>query len=96
MIKSSKQEERQHEVEMADAILGYLAEHPRASDTMEGIAEWWIMRHEVRVEVNTLERILRQLINSGLLEKTEVGDQALYHLKAKGNRQHASEDELLE
>lgn len=83
MSKPSKQnEESLREEEMADAVLGYLAEHPRASDTFEGIAEWWIMRHRVRVEVNTLKRILRQLTSSGLLERSGGGDKARYHLKA--------------
>lgn len=82
---SKKVEKRWGEEEMADAIFGYLAEHPHASDTMEGIAEWWIMRHQIRVEVDTLKRILRQLTSSGLLEKTGVGDKARYHLKAKGD-----------
>ena len=89
MSKPSKQnEERLREEEMADAVLGYLAEHPRASDTFEGIAEWWIMRHQVRVEVNTLKRILRQLIDSGLLEKNEGGGTARYHLKATEDGSH--------
>ncbi|MDZ7288481.1 MAG: hypothetical protein ONB44_00940 [candidate division KSB1 bacterium] len=79
----------EQEKQMADAILGYLAEHPRASDTLEGIAEWWIMRHQVRVEVNTLERILRQLTNSGLLEKTGLGDNPRYILKIKIDESHS-------
>jgi hypothetical protein len=29
-------------------ILAYLAEHPQAMDTIEGIAEWWVRRQEVR------------------------------------------------
>jgi hypothetical protein len=83
---SKRDDGRHEEKKMADAILGYLAEHPRASDTLEGIAEWWIMRHQVRVEVNTLKRILRQLTDSGLLEKSGVGDEACYHLKGEGDR----------
>jgi hypothetical protein len=83
---SSKQEEaRRPEDETVEAILRYLEEHPRASDTLEGIAEWWIMRHQVRVEVNTLMKILRQLTERELLEKTGVGETARYRLKAKGN-----------
>ena len=82
-------EEQSTEKEAAEAILGYLAEHPRASDTLEGIAEWWIMRHQVRVEVNTLKKILRQLTDSDLLEKTGAGETARYHLKARENRAHS-------
>jgi hypothetical protein len=78
-------EKRWGQEEIADAIFGYLTEHPQASDTLEGIAEWWIMRHHVRVEINTLKRILRELTNSGLLEKTGAGEKACYHLKPRGD-----------
>jgi len=68
------------EEELADAVLEYLAENPRASDTVEGIAEWWIMRQRVRAEVKTLSKVLRRLTKTGRLEKIGEGDRALYHL----------------
>ena len=68
------------EEELTDAVLEYLAENPRASDTLEGIAEWWIMRQRVRAEVKTLAKVLRQLTKTGRLEKIGKGDEALYHL----------------
>lgn len=61
--------------------MNYLAENPHASDTLEGIAEWWIMRQQVRVEIDTLENALHQLINGGFLEKIGEGKKAQYHLK---------------
>ena len=77
-----KKDKLRHEKEMTEAILEYLKEHPRASDTLEGIAEWWIMRRQVRVEIKTLQKVLRQLIKSELLEKIGEGKEAIYHLKA--------------
>lgn len=68
---------------MTEAILEYLKEHPRASDTLEGIAEWWIMRQQVRVEITTLQKVLRQLLKNDLLEKIGKGREAIYQLKAK-------------
>lgn len=73
------------EQEMADAVLGYLAEHPEASDTLEGIAEWWLMRQRVRVEVDTLKRVLRYLTNSGQLEELGKATNPQYRLKAKSH-----------
>ena len=89
-----KKDTRQHEKEMTEAILEYLAEHPRASDTLEGIAEWWIMRQLVRVEIKTLQKVLRQLMKSGLLEKIGEGNEAIYHLKAKEDVPPESANEL--
>lgn len=78
------------EKELTEAILEYLAEHPQASDTLEGIAEWWVMRQQVRVEIKTLAKVLHRLTGSGLLEKVGHGEEALYHLKAKEGGQQPS------
>lgn len=84
MSNPSKQDdERRREKEMADAIVGYLVEHPHASDTLRGVAEWWIMRQQVRAEVNMLKKVLRQLTESGVLEEMGEGDNRRYRLKAR-------------
>ena len=84
MRKLAKQEAmRWHEEDVADVILKYLAEQPQASDTLKGIAEWWIMRQQVRVEVNTLDKVLRQLTENGVLKEFGEGDNRQYRLKAK-------------
>jgi hypothetical protein len=69
------------EEELAEAILQYLADHSRAMDTLAGIAEWWIPRQQVRIEVNTLVRVLRRLCDDGLLECQGSGEHALYRLR---------------
>lgn len=89
-----KKDERRHEKEMTEAILEYLKEHPRASDTLEGIAEWWIMRQQVRVEIKTLQKVLRQLMKSDLLEKIGAGKEAIYHLRAKEDAPLGSANDL--
>jgi len=80
---------RWREKEIADAIVEYLAEHPQASDTLEGVAEWWIMRQQVRAEVNTLKKVLRQLTKSGVLEEIGKGDIPRYRLKAREDDLHS-------
>ncbi len=82
-------DERRHEEELADIVLGYLAEHPAASDTLEGIAEWWIMRQQTRVEVTTLAKVLRRLTESSLLEKIEGGDSPRYRLRIQDRGPHS-------
>ena len=45
--------------ELATAVQAYLADHPAAMDTQEGIAEWWLLRQRVQIEVSRVERVLR-------------------------------------
>lgn len=61
--------------------MGYLAEHPQAMDNVQGIAEWWMMRQQVRVDVKTLVRVLQQLVDQGLIEKVDSPNGPLYRLR---------------
>jgi hypothetical protein len=69
------------ERQVDEAILAYLAEHPEAMDTPEGIAEWWLMRHQVRTGVSVIVRALRRLTDSGVLEELGGGDVRRYRLR---------------
>jgi hypothetical protein len=72
---------RRRDVELARAILEYLSEHPDAQDTAEGIASFWVMRQEVKEEVEGVLRVLSELTDRGQLEAIRRGDQVLYRLK---------------
>jgi hypothetical protein len=74
---------QQDEAELAEAILEYLSEYPHAMDTLEGIAEWWVMREQVRVEVDALVRVLQQLTKDGLLEEIGPDDNPRYRLRSQ-------------
>jgi type II secretory pathway component PulJ len=72
---------RQEEAELAKAILDYLADHPDAQDTAEGIASFWVMRQKVKDEVNDVAKVLRRLTRNGRLERLKRGNNVLYRLK---------------
>jgi len=74
--------ELRHQEELKKAILEYLSEHPNAMDTMVGIADWWLMRNQVRVQISLLDKVLRQMTASNFLEAQGTGGQKLYRLKA--------------
>ena len=74
---SKKQQER----ELAELVLGYLSEHPNGMDTLEGIAEWWIPRQQVRIDVERLARVLQDLIQQGVLERIGPENSSLYRLR---------------
>jgi hypothetical protein len=66
---------------VCDELLAYLREHPNAMDTLKGIAEWWLPRHRVRVEVERVAEALRILEASGLIERIGGDDRPLYRLR---------------
>jgi hypothetical protein len=76
-----KTREHEREQEMREAVLAYLKEHPHAMDTIEGIAEWWIGRVQIRADVTTLAKVLGQLAKQGALEELGTGADRRYRLK---------------
>ena len=73
----------ERDVDLEEAILDYLREHPDAMETREGIAEWWIMRRVVRAEVEAITRVLHTLTERGVLEEIGAGSQCRYRLKRR-------------
>ena len=77
-----KQEEDLRALVLQELVLRYLAEHPGAMDTLEGIAEWWISREQLRVDLERLSRVLNELTGSGVLEEMGSGDGRIYRLRS--------------
>lgn len=50
-------------------ILGYLSNHPAAQDTVEGIAEWWLLERWIRREAGQVEVALEHLVARGKIAK---------------------------
>ena len=63
-------------------VLTYLAEHRGAMDTIDGIAEWWVTRQQIRVDVERLAYVLEQLTEERILEVVGEGPQRLFRLNA--------------
>ena len=62
---------------------GYLCANPDASDTAEGIAQWWFRAHGINVHEATVEVALKELVTSGWLIAVESrGGQRLYALNS--------------
>ena len=61
-------------------VLAYLAEHPQAMDTLGGIAEWWLERQRIRVDVDSLASVLQRLVERGTLQQVGDGKDPLYRL----------------
>ncbi len=54
-------------------VLGYLDEHPTAMETLDGIAQWWINRQLIDIEVHRVAETLAGLVRDGELEEHEQG-----------------------
>jgi Fe2+ or Zn2+ uptake regulation protein len=57
------------DAEVAQRILGYLRKNRAAGDTLEGIATWWMMRQRVTETTETVQRVIRQLNEAGLIHE---------------------------
>jgi hypothetical protein len=64
---------------IGERILEYLAEHPGARDTPQGIAEWWLLSSNTRQAVADVEDALRDLVARNRVSVTRGSDgSALY------------------
>jgi hypothetical protein len=77
---------------VAYEILSYLAEHPEAQDTLEGIVQWWLLEQEIKHWTEEVKAALADLVVEGLvIEDKGVDGRAHYHL----NQRLAEEVSLL-
>jgi hypothetical protein len=52
-------------------ILNYLKEHPEAGDTLEGIANWWVVQQRIEEMVDEVAAALEDLIERGSIHALE-------------------------
>ena len=64
---------------LSDEVLSYLVKHPQAQDTMEGIAEWWLLEQRITVVVRNLEPVLHNLVESGFLLASKCEEGRFYY-----------------
>jgi hypothetical protein len=48
-------------------ILAYLAEHPDAQDTLEGVMRWWLLERQLLHWQPQVEAALAELVEQGLI-----------------------------
>ena len=66
---------------VAGEILSYLGKHPQASDTLEGIVEWWLLQQKIEYQTKVVRDALAELVERGFLVK-EVMKDARIHYRA--------------
>jgi hypothetical protein len=78
------------ESELRSLVIGYLDDHPTAMDTLDGIAEWWVLRQHIEIEVRRVSRVLDALVTDGILEEHNQGGIRFYR-RAKPVRRRGLE-----
>jgi hypothetical protein len=56
------------------AIVGYVSAHPNASDTLEGVARWWVASDAEHAPVDVLQRALDLLTDRHVLTRRVLPD----------------------
>ena len=59
---------------MADAIAAHLRRSPKAADTVDGIAQWWIREAGVEASRDDVRDALERLIASSVVARTTLAD----------------------
>jgi hypothetical protein len=67
------------EMEVARDILQYLADHPKAQDTLAGIVGWWIPIATIKRETALVDRVLGILAKKGYVIKYEGKDFRIHY-----------------
>jgi hypothetical protein len=59
---------------VAAGIRHYLASHPEAGDSVEGIHRWWLSGDAAQESRDTVERALGRLVDEGVLVRRRLPD----------------------
>jgi hypothetical protein len=67
----------------AEEIQAYLLTEPGASETLQGIVEWWIFRQRFEEAWATVEEALQHLMAAGLVRRTRLADGSFLFARAE-------------
>jgi hypothetical protein len=68
----------------APEILDYLARHPDAQDTLDGILHWWVLDSCVKKWAPKVSETVAKLVEQGFLEEKPSSDgKIFYHVSPR-------------
>jgi DNA-binding MarR family transcriptional regulator len=65
---------------MVRDVLTYLVNNPDAQDTLEGIAEWWLLERKIESRAAKVKEVLAELVAKGLILERRGSDSRLRYL----------------
>jgi hypothetical protein len=66
-------------------ILRYLVQNPAANDTVEGIAEWWLLEQRIEQSVAEVTAVLSKFVEQGLIIRKE-GLDGRFHYRVNADK----------
>ncbi len=69
--------------DVAAEILRYLHRRPDATDTMEGIVQWWLPRIRLEEATETVERELQLLESRSLVERVSISPRHVLYRRVR-------------
>jgi hypothetical protein len=80
--------------EIARQILEYIARHPAAQDTLEGILEWWLLEQQIRYQKDIIQLAVDDLVRSGLLVEQRIENETAAYYYVNRDRRNEIFNEL--
>ena len=71
------------EPQIGNDILGYLIAHPDAQDTLQGIAEWWLLEQRITEQTALVSEALAALVTEGLVIERRGEARSYYKLNKR-------------
>ncbi|HEX8719725.1 MAG TPA: hypothetical protein VF736_03710 [Pyrinomonadaceae bacterium] len=69
-------------------VLSYLAEHPEAQDTLEGIVEWWLVERRIVEQTSAVKEALDEMVAQGFVSaRRDTGERTLYSVNREKVRE---------
>ena len=73
-----------NKLQIDNEILAYLADHPNAQDTLEGIVDWWLLERAIKFQEAQVKKSLADLVAKGLvIEHKGMDSQTNYRINQK-------------
>ena len=65
--------------ELTRALLSYMFENATASDTLEGIVEWWLLDRRVTDSMTEVKSVLDDLVSRKLVVQRTASDKRVHY-----------------
>lgn len=73
-----------------DLIASYIATHPQAADTVDGVRDWWVALDLPGATRDEVQAAIDQLVARGTLAKSALPEGTLFYAAVTSKNGHSS------